>query len=335
MTVRQVFYALTVRHLIETTEAEYNGTVVRLLSRMRRDRAIAYCWIADNTRWVRQPQTYDGLADFLQQTARLYRRALWTGADCQLEVWCEKDALAGVILEETARYDVPLMVSRGFSSDTYLQSAAAAIAADGRPAFIYQFGDHDPSGLWISRKIEEGLRWHAPDATIHFERVAVTPEQIGAWNLPTRPTKSDGNTHARDFKGDSVELDAIPSQRLRALVRECIEQHADKDQLAALQVAEASERELLTAWRDPIDDAESEPIDAEEAARISLRWTRECFLTEIQRRRDRANALGQLHDAIELIDEQNSKADPSIWNDLERAKQHIVTVIEAIDGGAP
>jgi hypothetical protein len=108
----------------------------------------------------------------------------------------------------------------------------------------------------------------------------------------------------------------------------------DKDQLAALQVAEASERELLTAWRDPISDAESEPIDADQAARISLRRTRERFLTENQRRRDRANALGQLRDAIELINEQNRKADPSILNDLQRAKQYIVAVIEAIDGGA-
>ena len=59
--------------------------------------------IADNTRWVRQPQTYKGLADFLEQTARLYRRALWVNAECQIEIWCEKDALAGVIAQGTMR----------------------------------------------------------------------------------------------------------------------------------------------------------------------------------------------------------------------------------------
>jgi hypothetical protein len=165
-------------------------------------------------------------------------------------------ALAGVIAQETMRYDVPLMVSRGFSPDTYLQSTAAAIETDGRTAFIYQFGDHDPSGVWIGRTIEERLRRHAPEAAIYFERVAVTPNQIREWNLRTRPIKPEGNTHARRFNGASVELDAIPPQQLRALVRECIEWHVDQDQLATLQVAKRSERDLLANWTEPIESCQ-------------------------------------------------------------------------------
>src|SRR5262249_54530388 len=154
--------------------AEYKGTVVRLLTEMRRDKTVPYSWISDNTRWMRKPSTYTGLSQFLRHTANFYRRDLWANSDVYVEVWCEKDALAGVVLEETALYDVPLMVSRGFSSDTYLQSSAETIIDEGKPTYIYQFGDHDPSGVWIARKIEEGLRYHAPHAEIHFERVAVT-----------------------------------------------------------------------------------------------------------------------------------------------------------------
>ena len=248
MTVRQCFYALTVRQVIDKTEAEYNGTVVRLLTQMRREGVIPYSWIGDNTRWMRKPTTYRRIGDFLRQTAQFYCRDLWVNADCYVEIWCEKDALAGVITEETDPYDVPLMVSRGFSSDTYLQSAAEAIEAEDKPAFIYQFGDHDPSGIWIAKKIEEGLRYHASDAEIYFERVAVTPEQIDLWSLPSRPTKREDNTHARGFDGDSVELDAIPVGQLRALVRECIEQHVDDHQLRILKTAETSERGTLTRW---------------------------------------------------------------------------------------
>src|SRR4051812_6135555 len=127
MTVRQVFYALTVRGAVAKTEAEYKGTAIRLLTAMRRSGELPYSWISDNTRWMRKPSSYAGLSDFLERTARLYRRDLWAEAPVYVEVWCEKDALAGVLLEETAVYDVPLMVSRGFSSDTYLQSAAEAI----------------------------------------------------------------------------------------------------------------------------------------------------------------------------------------------------------------
>jgi hypothetical protein len=196
---------------------------------------------------MRKPASYRGLADFVERTAQFYRRDQWADADCYVEVWCEKDALAGVILEETRRYDVPLMVSRGFSSDTYLQSAADAFPDD-KPVWIYQFGDHDPSGVWIGKKIEEGLRYHAPEAEIYYERVAVTPEQIRVWSLPTRPTKRDGNAHAHDFTGDSVELDAIPARVLRGLVRHCIQRHLDDERLAVLQAAERSERNILNQW---------------------------------------------------------------------------------------
>lgn len=248
MTVRQVFYALTVQGLIPKTEGAYKGIVVRLLTQLRRSGEIPYSWISDNTRWMRKPRSYDGLQDFLEQTARFYRRDLWSGVDCYVEIWCEKDALAGVILEETAPYDVPLMVSRGFSSDTYLQSSAETIAEQQKPAFIYHFGDHDPSGVWIAKKTEDGLRRHAPSVDLTFKRIAVTPEQITEWSLPTRPTKREGNMHARTFKGESVELDAIPAARLRELVKGCIEQHVNSNHLFTVRVAEDSERRLIEAW---------------------------------------------------------------------------------------
>jgi hypothetical protein len=245
MTVRQCFYALTVRGVIEKTEPEYNGTVARLLMLVRRDGVIRYSWISDNTRWIRKPTTYRGVGQFLHQAARLYRRDLWDEAAVSIEIWCEKDALASVIIEGTEPYDVPLMLSRGFSSDTYLQSVGEEIQDRNKPTFIYQFGDHDPSGIWITKQIERGLRHHGPNAEIYFERGAVTPEQIAAWSLPSRPTKREGNTHARGSVGDSVELDAIPASRLRKLVRQCIERHVDANHLKTLEAAEQSEKELL------------------------------------------------------------------------------------------
>ena len=57
-----------------------------------------------------------------------------------------------------------------------------------------------------------------------FEELAVTPEQIEGWGLPTRPTKkSDSRTPGFIEKyGDvgSVELDAVDPRTLRALVRD-------------------------------------------------------------------------------------------------------------------
>jgi hypothetical protein len=221
--------------------------VIRLLVAMREAGEIPFEWIADNTRWMRKPATFVGIESCLKSTAELYRRNLWAAMPVYVEVWCEKDALAGVLMEETDVYDVPLMVARGYASLSFLHSAALAIKAKGKPTYIYHFGDLDPSGVDAARDIEAKLRRYAPDVEIHFERPAVTRAQADEWNLPSRPTKMT-DTRSKKFNGTSVELDAIPARRLRELVRERIERHIDQQKLSILRTAEKSERELLTGW---------------------------------------------------------------------------------------
>lgn len=182
---------------------------------MRLAEQIPYDWIADNTRWMRKPQTYGSTAEALAATARVYRRSLWDDQDAYVEFWCEKDAVAGVLYEVTDLYTVPLMVGRGFSSLTFLASAAEAIKDQRRSAYLYHFGDFDPSGVEIARNVEKRLRQLAPNADITFQRMAVTPEQIEKWNLPTRPNKTT-DSRTRNFTGKaSVELDAISADELR------------------------------------------------------------------------------------------------------------------------
>ena len=89
MSVRQVYYAATVRGFIDKTEAEYK-TVVRLLGEMRRDGTIPYQRLADATRWMRKPATFSSAAAALQHTAKTYRRALWDDGDTVVEVWLRK-----------------------------------------------------------------------------------------------------------------------------------------------------------------------------------------------------------------------------------------------------
>ena len=85
----------------------------------------------------------------------------------------------------------------------------------------------------------------APDADIYFERIAVTPEQINDWDLPTRPAKKS-DTRSKGFGEISVELDAIEPNQLRTLVQETIEQHLPQEQFEVLKAAEESEREIIS-----------------------------------------------------------------------------------------
>ena len=101
---------------------------------------------------------------------------------------------------------------------TFLHGSAQAIlraAEQEKESYIYQFGDHDPSGVLIPQTIERRLDEMCQQLDCpapYVERVALTEAQILEHNLPTRPTKRDGNRHAQGFVGDSVELDALPSR---------------------------------------------------------------------------------------------------------------------------
>ena len=254
MTVRQVFYQLVARGVIEKTERQYQKTVIRLMTEMRLSGTLPYDQVVDESRHVRITQTYDNIRDAIEQTADFYRRSALAQSDAYVEIWSEKDALAGAMTDVCDEYDVPLMVSRGMPSLTFLHGSAQEIkrAADhGKRSFIYQFGDHDPSGVLIPQTIARHLtgmckRLGCSPPTV--KRVALTEAQIRRYRLPTRPTKRDGNTHADNFVGNSVELDALPPRTLRDIVRKVIEQHVSPRQTEALRAAEDSERKLLRMW---------------------------------------------------------------------------------------
>jgi hypothetical protein len=245
MTVRQTFYQMVARGLIAKTETEYHTTVCRLLTKLRLAGDIPFGWIADNTRWMRKPRTYDSLDSALRLTVETYRRALWSRMPEYVEIWIEKDALAGVIYSITSEWDVPLMVTRGYPSLSYVYEAAEYISELQKPTYIYYFGDYDPSGLDISRSLEDRLRLFAPGAELYFERVAINDYQIRMYNLPTRPTKPT-DSRAKRFGGDAcVELDALDPARLREIVEFCILKHINGEEYQRLRQIEDAERESL------------------------------------------------------------------------------------------
>jgi hypothetical protein len=253
MSVRQVFYQATVRGIVPKDEKLGYKVVVADLCRMRESGELPYEWLEDRGRWVRRPYTFISVRSALEDAAQQYRKDLWFGADCRVQIWLEKDALAAVVEPITAKYDVPLMVSRGYASKSFLHSVAQDMSED-LPTYIYHLGDFDPSGVNAGEKIEETLTDLAPDADIHFERIAVTEEQIAEWDLPTRPTKQS-DTRAERFGSDvSVELDAIDPNRLRAIVQEAIQRHLPPRRFKALMKAEKRERTTIARLVDNITE---------------------------------------------------------------------------------
>ena len=243
-TCRGLFYAMVSRGLIPKTEAAYKTIVVRLTGEMRRSGDLPYSWLADSTRWMRKPRLWDGVEDVLNNVAATYRRDLWAQLPSYVEVWLEKDALAGTIVGATDPWGVPLMVTRGYASLSFLASAADVMRYTAKPTTIYYLGDHDPSGVDIPIKVESTLREMAPAVPLEFVRLAVNVDQIDTYDLPTRPTKRTDSRSA-SFVGGSVEVDAMPAPVLRGMVTDAITSHIDVDVYNHVQTIEAEERHWL------------------------------------------------------------------------------------------
>jgi hypothetical protein len=240
--VRHVYYRAVVARVpgITKTNSGY-AKVQRLVLDLRRSGSIRYFMIVDSTRWMRKPTTWNSLDEALRSTAQTYRRDLWRRSDYRVEVWCESDSIASTVYEITEAWDVPLMVCRGFSSETFAYNAAFDWNQEPyrQPVVLY-VGDHDPAGLNIEAKLRETLSGFA-HAEPEWVRLGVTWDQVVELDLPgTPPKKPYGYPEA-------VEAEALPPHLLREIVDDAIAEYADVRELAVLRAAEESEREILLA----------------------------------------------------------------------------------------
>ncbi|HZM77579.1 MAG TPA: hypothetical protein VFC19_17820 [Candidatus Limnocylindrales bacterium] len=264
VTVRGVFYRVVSAGAVDKTELGYRAVGRRLLA-LRRSGRVDYSHITDGHRAVFTPRTWSNVEAMLADAAVSYRRALWHDSSVNVLVYTEKDAITGVLRPITDAWDVPLGVMRGYCSESFAWSVARGIADSGKEmTYVYQFGDHDPSGVgaWedLQHKVNAFLdEWYLiPDRVMTFERLAVTPEQIEYLELPTRPTKRT-DTRSRGFGGESVEVDAIPAELLRELAKEAITSHIDPERLRITEEAERSEREVLLAMKNQLVEPRGEP----------------------------------------------------------------------------
>jgi hypothetical protein len=250
--VRGMYYQAMGHDLVDKDQAGKRNNYLRIQRRilaLRRSGYIPYSWITDGSRPVYGRTRYNDPDAFARQVAGQYRKEYWQDSPVRVEVWVEKDAMAGklcpVVVEECG---LDLYVSRGFSSETYLHTAGATIRADGRPTYVYILTDHDASGMGIADTVERDLPKHAAPAEVVVQRLAVTPEQVKEFGLITQPvTRTDARARefVRRYGSKCAELDAIPANAVRALVQEAVERHIEPRRLRLLKTIEEQERNGL------------------------------------------------------------------------------------------
>lgn len=246
--IRHVFYLMTNPRLPEPVEKSQRGyvQVQDRLKKMRLSGVVPYGWITDSTRRGYHVQTYHGADDFLRQTAGLYRADLWSMSDHYVEVWCESRSIAGVIEDECEELAVSLYPAGVFSSMTLVYEAPGYIndLHEGKPVEVIYIGDYDPAGVLIDRDIEKKLRRHLnPDVEMSFHRIAITPEQIAEYDLPTKSKNTDERRVLELIR--TVEAEAMPARILRRLLRDKVESFLPPRAMAVAKVAEERERRSL------------------------------------------------------------------------------------------
>ncbi|AKM09316.1 hypothetical protein [Croceicoccus naphthovorans] len=246
--VRHVFYRMTNPRLPEPVEKTDNGynQVQHRVAELRRSGSLPYGWISDSTCRGYHVATYDDEAQFLRAVSRQYRADVWRDADVYCEVWCESRSIAGVIQDDCERLAVSLYPAGGFTSMTLAYQSAEYIRAysAGRPAVIFYIGDYDPAGVLIDQDIHQKLIEHLEeDVRIDFRRIAITPEQIHDYDLPTKPRKA-GDKRARYIE-HTVEAEAMPAHALRKLLADHIESLLPVDAVKTALIEEQSARDYF------------------------------------------------------------------------------------------
>jgi len=245
MTLRQVYYQLVARHVIDNKRSEYQR-LSNALVKARQEGMIPWEWVEDRVRQPQMVSMWRDLRDFIETVKHAYRKNVWDRQPRYVEVWLEKDALSGIFADITGEYGVTLVVGRGYNSWSAYKEAAERFLSMGKPVTILYFGDFDPSGEDIARALQESLNFFGISPEI--EKVALTMQDVIDYDLPPDFTKKTDTRAAKFIEkyGDlAVELDALPLPVLQEKIRTSLEARLDMEALQETQKAEFHERQKL------------------------------------------------------------------------------------------
>lgn len=237
VTVRQLYYQLVARDIIPNTEKSYKK-ITSVVNDARLAGLIDWDAIEDRTREVWQRNQWRDGQEILDISARQFHMDLWDNQPSRAFVIVEKEALFGALQRTCYEFDIPLLAARGYPSGTVLREFAhdhlMTPLAVGQRVHILHLGDHDPSGLDMTRDLEKRIAMFAEDdeMEIEFHRIALNMDQIQELKPPPNPAKTTDarfKDYERRFGTKSWELDALSPTQLRRLLQGHLEDYIDFD----------------------------------------------------------------------------------------------------------
>ena len=251
LTLRQLYYQFVARDIIENSQKSYNR-LGDIISNARLNGDLDWAAIEDRTRSLEGNVHWDNPAEIIDYYSRVYKIDTRIDQPNYIEVWVEKEALAGVVERICRKLDINFFACRGYVSQTAMYEASKRFISNenlGKNNIILHLGDHDPSGIDMTRDIRERLN-DCFGAYVKVKRIALNMEQIEEFAPPPNPAKlSDSRCdgYMKKFGKMSWELDALDPNTLNELISSQVASYTDFDKKKVLELKQQEGRNLLSS----------------------------------------------------------------------------------------
>lgn len=268
LTVRQIHYALVSKNIIKNTVKQYKS-LVALVNDARMAGVLDWRTVVDRGRNAYRPENWTSVGAMARDMAASFKIDKWADQPVYLEVMVEKQALEGVLLPACSRLDVTFTANKGYSSASAFYRAGkrfARRASEGKRLVVLYLGDHDPSGMDMTRDIMERVPllggspcqsgFPAMPLNMEIQRLALNINQVREFKLPPNPAKQTDSRcagYVSEFGPESWELDAIEPRALDALVTDAVAKLRDEVLWAAACAREELQRKALTKFAKRFD----------------------------------------------------------------------------------
>jgi hypothetical protein len=250
LSLRQLYYQLVSRDYIPNSQRSYKN-LGNLVSNARQAGLVDWAMIEDRNRETVVLAHWDNPGEIIKAAAEQFRIDKWKNQANHIEVMVEKDALSGVLEPVCRSLDIGITANKGYSSSSTMYEIGKRLQSKlyaEKQAIILYLGDHDPSGIDMTRDVEERLNLYADSNEIQIVRLALNWDQIQQWKPPENPAKETDSrylSYSQQFGEFSWELDAIEPVKLAALVRDTVLLYRDEGLWSQAVQHESELREVL------------------------------------------------------------------------------------------
>lgn len=252
LTLRQLYYQLVARGYIENNQRSYKR-VGNLINDARLAGIVDWNAITDRTRSMKQNSHWNSPKEIINAAIDQYAIDTRSSQENYIEVWVEKEALVDVVAQAARKLDVSYFACRGYVSQSEMWAASRRFSSV-KNNYIIHLGDHDPSGVDMTRDIADRMELFG--AAVEVKRIALNFNQIEEFAPPPNPAKITDSRfvgYIKRYGRESWELDALNPALINQLITQNVLKLTDMDEWERKKAIQRQEKRIMERYRDMLD----------------------------------------------------------------------------------